>query len=200
MEEKKRSFTKLKNSMRLIEFESYCRKIAVQYANSDGQYSSSYFMKAENISKDCFYKILDEAVIRNLVADEIVDKMETKAVLNQKRHALNAGETSQQHYAQLRKKRNEYIIFLYSDIEIKVLAEDFAELVNETKADFAKRNGISTAVLDTLLKKAFTENLIDDETCRKIEKRSLAKDPSKRAKIFFEQLWERRENKENALN
>lgn len=200
MAERARSFTKLKNSVSLLEFESFCRRIAIQYAKSDGQYSSSYFMKAENISRDCFYKILDEAVIRNLVTDEIVDKMEAKAILNQKRHAINAGETSKQHYAQLRKKRNEYIIFLYSDIEIKILAEDFAKSTNETKADFAKRNGVSISVLDTLLKKAFTENIIDDEICKMIEMRSKEKDSSKSAEMFFAQLWERRKNKENALN
>lgn len=200
MKERARSFTKLKKLMSLSEFESFCRRIAVQYANSYEQYSCSYFMKAENISRDCFYKILDEAVIRNLVTDEIVNKMEMKAILNQKRHATNAGKTSQQHYAQLRKKRNEYIIFLYSDIEIKILAEDFAKSTEETKADFANRYEISIPILDTLLKKAFTENIINDETCKMIEKRSKEKDSSKRAEMFFTQLWERRKNKESALN
>lgn len=201
MEQKKRSFTKVKNSLNLKEFESFCRRIATQYAKSDGEYSGSYFMKAENITRDCFYKILDEAIIRNLVSDELLDKMEAKAIANQKSHAANAGETSRQHYATLRKKRNEYIICSYSDIEIKVLAGDFAESTNEIKADFAKRNGISTSILDTLLKKAFVENIADDDTCKKIEKRSITKDSSKRAKDFFIQLWEkRRKNKEGALN
>ena len=200
MEQKKRSFSKLKRSMNLKDFESFCRRIATQYAKSDGQYSGSYFMKTENITRDCFYKILDEAIIRNLVSDELVDKMEAKAIVNQKNHAPNAGETSRNHYAILRKKRNEYIICSFSEIEIKVLAEDFAELVQQTKADFAKRNGISVSVLDALLKKAFVENIADDETCRKIEKRSLEKDASKRAKDFFCQLWEVRKNKESAFN
>ena len=200
MEKKKRSFTKVKNYMNLKEFESFCRRIATQYAKSDGEYSASYFMKTENITRNCFYKILEEAIIRNLVSDELVEKMEAKAIANQKNHAVNAGETSRTHYAMLRKKRNEYIICSYYEIEKKALAEEFAEAVNETKSDFAKRNGINTAVLDTLLKKAFTENLIDDETCKKIEKRSLAKDSSKRAKMFFEQLWQRRRNKESAFN
>lgn len=200
MEQKKRSFSKLKNSMNLMEFESFCRRIASQYAKSNEQYSGSYFMKTENITRECFYKILDEAVIRNLVSEEMVDKMEIKSITNQKNHAVNAGESSKKHYAMLRKKRNEYIICLYSDIEIRLLAEDFAEATGETKEDFAKRYKVSIPVLDILLKKAFTENIADDITCKKIEKRSLAKDSSKRAVKFFEQLWQRRENKGSAFN
>lgn len=200
MEQKRRSFSKLKHSMNLMEFESFCRKVATQYAKSDGQYSGSYFMKTENITRDCFYKILDEAVIRNLISEELVDKMESKSINNQKNHATNAGESSKQHYAMLRKKRNEYIICLYSDIEIKILAEDFAESIEESKKDFAKRYEISTPVLDVLLKKAFTENIADDMTCKKIEKRSLAKNSSKKTKMFFEQLWQRRKNEGSAFN
>lgn len=200
MEQKKRSFTKLKNSKNLKEFEGFCRRIATQYAKSNGEYSGSFFMKTENISRDCFYKILDEAVIRNLVSDELVDKMEMKAIANQRNHAENAGESSKKHYAMLRKKRNEYIICLYSDIEIKVLAEDFAESTKETKEDFAKRYDISISVLDVLLKKAFTQNIADDNTCKKIQERSLAKDSSKRTQEFFEQLWQRRRNKESAFS
>ena len=59
MEQKKRSFTKLKNSMTLYEFERFCEKIATKYAKSDGEFSGSYFMKTENISRDCFYKIFE---------------------------------------------------------------------------------------------------------------------------------------------
>lgn len=200
MQERRRSFVKLRKSMALQEFECFCKRIAIQYAESENRFSRSYFIKEENISENCFYKILDEAVIRNLVSEEIVNKMEAKAIANQKNHAKNAGETSLKHYAELRKKRDEYIIFLYSDDEIKELAEEFAKRVKISKKDFAKKYDISIKVLDVLLKKAFTENIIDDETCKAIEKRSLSKDSSKRAKDFFEQLWKRRKCKENALH
>ena len=150
MEKKKRSFAKIKNTMNLKDFESFCRRIATQYAKSNGEFSGSYFMRTENISRDCFYKVLDEAVVRNLISDELVDKMEMKAIANQRNHAKNAGETSKQHYAILRKKRNEYIICLYSDAEINELAKDFAESIEESKKDFAKRYEISISVLAIL--------------------------------------------------
>lgn len=85
MSEKRRSFTQLKNSMTLKEFETFCRRIATQYAKFEEQYSASYFVKAENITKGCFYKILYEAIIRNLVSEELVNMMETKSICNQKK-------------------------------------------------------------------------------------------------------------------
>lgn len=199
MSEKRRSFTQLKNSMTLKEFETFCRRIATQYAKSEEQYSASYFVKAENITKGCFYKILYEAIIRNLVSEELVDMMEAKAICNQKAHAVNAGETTRRHYAKLRKERNEYIIYSFTDAEIKQLADNFAKSLEETKIDFAKRYGIKISVLDALLKKAFVENIAEDVTCKEIEKRSLSKDSSKRAKEFFKLLWKERNNNKKCL-
>lgn len=118
--------------------------------------------------------------------------MERKAELNQSVHAKGAGMTSKEKYAILRKKRNEYIIFLYSDEEITELAKDFANHPEISKAQFAERYDVSIQVIDTLLKKAITENLIDDEIFAKIEERSLKNNQSLRAKEFFQLLQQRR--------
>lgn len=193
MSERKRSFTELKRTMTTEDFEDFCKRIATQYAKSEGQYSCSYFIKAENLTKTCFYKVIYEAIRKNLVSEETVDKMEIKSICNQKAHAVNAGETTRKHYAKLRKERNEYIISSYTKTEIKQIAEDFAKSTKEKKIDFAKRNGIAIPVLDTLLKKAFIENIASDKICEEIEKRSLSKDSSKRAKEFFAYLWKERE-------
>jgi ribosomal protein S25 len=126
--------------------------------------------------------------------------MENKALLNQSSHAEGAGMTTKEKYAILRKKRNEYIIFLYSDEQIKQLATDFANSPEVSKTEFANKYDISINVLDTLLKKSITENIIDDETFAKIEKRSMSKDSSMRTKEFFRLLHERRNMKETALH
>lgn len=199
---KKRSFKELSRTMTVNEINDFCKRIAESYANSEAKFARTYYTKHENISEACFYKVLERAVILNLVSEKIVDKMERKAELNQSLHAKGAGITSKEKYAMLRKKRNEYIIFLYSDEEIKKLATDFANNSQITKKEFAEKYDVSINIIDTLLKKAITENLIDDETFAKIEKRSLAKDSSLRVREFFELLKERRKAnlKETALN
>lgn len=189
---KKRSFRELSKNMTLGEFDSFCKRIAESYANSEAKFARTYYTEHENISISCFYKVLERAVVLNLVSEKTVDKMEKKAELNQSLHAKGAGITSKEKYEELRKKRNEYIIFLYSDEEIKKLATDFANNPQITKTEFAKKYEVSTNVIDTLLKKAITENLIADEIFAKIEERSLAKNSSLRAKEFFKILHERR--------
>lgn len=199
---KKRSFKDLSKSMTTTQIDNFCKRIAESYANSETKFARTYYTEHENISISCFYKVLERAVILNLVSEKTVDKMEKKAELNQSTHAKGAGMTSREKYAMLRKKRNEYIIFLYSDEEIKKLAMDFANNPEISKTEFAEKYDVSIKVLDTLLKKAITENLIDDETFVKIEERSLAKDSSLRAKKFFDLLHERRKfnTKGTALN
>lgn len=191
---KKRSFRDLCKNMSLEEVNNYCKKIAESYATSEARFARTYYTEHENISEKCFYAVLERAVVLNLVSEETVNKMENKSELNQAAHAKGVSTTSKEKYKKLRKKRNEYIIFLYSDKDIIDLATDFANQPGISKPAFAKKYNVSNNVIDTLLKKAITENLIDDETFSKIEERSLAKNSSLEAKNFFRLLHERRES------
>ncbi len=189
----KRNYSYLKKHMSQEEFKTFCKKVANQYAKSDDHFSSSYFVKTENITKSCFYRVIEEAVVRNWISEEIVNKVEAKSISNQKYHAQNAGETTLRKYAELRRKRNEYIFSLYSDEEIRNIAKEFAERKeNISKRDFAKKYDLNIVVLDALLKKAFVENIADDEICKTIERRSLQRDSSKRTVEFFQYLWSKR--------
>lgn len=198
---KKRSFRDLAKVMSAQEMDRFCKKIAESYANSETRFARSYYTEHENISVSCFYKVLERAVIMNLVSEKTVDKMERKSELNQSAHAEGAGMTTKEKYAALRKKRNEYIIFLYSDEEIKKLATEFANNPEISKAQFADKYGVSPRVIDVLLKKSITENIIDDAMFLKIEERTLKRDSSKRTQDFFRLLHERRKmTKEAALH
>lgn len=190
---KKRSFKDLEKTMTKTQIDNFCKRISESYANSEAKFARTYYTEHENISTSCFYKLLERAVVLNLVSEKIVDKMEKKAELNQLSHAKGAGMTTREKYAMLRKDRNEFIIFSYSDEEIKKLGIDFANNPQTTKAEFAKKYDISIKVLDTLLNKAIVESIVDDETFAKIEERSLSIDSSLRAKEFFKALHEKRE-------
>lgn len=202
MKKRKRSFKVLANSMTTVELDKFCKRIAESYANSEARFARSYYTEHENISESCFYEILERAVVLNLVSEKTVDRMEKKAEVNQAAHAKGAGITSKEKYKELRKKRNEYIIFLYSEEAIAEVATDFANHPEISKAEFAEKYDVSIKVIDILLKKAITENIVSDEIFEKIEKRSLAKDSGLKAKEFFRLLHERRDShsKGTALN
>ena len=61
--EKRRSFKQLKTQMSATEFQSMAKKIAKDYANSEQRFSRSYFTEEYQISSDCFYKIIDYAIV-----------------------------------------------------------------------------------------------------------------------------------------
>lgn len=201
MEKKGRSFTKIKKSMAAKEFKSFCIQIAEKYANSNEEFARSYFMKEYDISASCFYKILETTIIYNWVSDETVKKMEAKALINQKAHATEAGLSTRKHYAEMRQKRQEYILSLYTEKEIEDLAVKFA-YSPLSKKEFSEAEGISVGMLDKLLKKAIVELIVDDIIFNAIRHRSLekaSKNQKEKVKDFFIGLAKERYSKISEL-
>lgn len=198
---KGRSFSELKKAMTADkEFENFCKKIANEYANSKGEYARSYFTKEYDITVKCYYKILETAIVYNWVSEETVEKMEEKALRNQKAHASTAGLSTRKHYARIRLKRNNYIVSLYSEKEIEDLATNFA-YSPLSKKEFAKKEGITIKILDLLLKKAIVEAIVDDIVFNAIRQRSVDNETrnKKRVEDFFVELAKKRNSKISEL-
>ena len=193
-----RTYRQLKKSVSEDRFDAYCAKIATRYANSDGQFSSTYFSREENITTDCFYLLLRDAIIKNLVDDKTVDMMEYKAMSNQKRHCEKAGETSRVKYKKLREKRTQYIISQLSDNEISNITINYAYDERLTIDDLTQMYDLSESVIKNVIKKAFIEGMIEDEVCRMLEEKALNKASDQRyVKTFFKSLWEQRKKQES---
>lgn len=191
----KRSFKVLKESMTAEEFKCFCKKIALEYANTRNEYARSYFKEQYKISVGCFYSILETAVINNWVSEEDVNRMEAKALANQKAHAEEAGISTRVHYANLRKKRNEYLLCKYSDEEMEKIAVEFATNTEMSKKQFADKLGLPTIVVDLLLKKVIVEAIVDDKTFIMIKERSIVNTPDEKKKTvikFFDELFRQR--------
>lgn len=171
--EKKRSFTQLKKSMSCNEFNKFCKKLTEEYANSETQFARTYFTKYYNISVDCYYKVLEHAVVTNLVEDIVVTKMMNKAVANQNLHKNGAGGSSIAKYARMYDQRCKFIANSFTDKEIKRMAIDFGDNPDINKADLAASYGIARKVLELVLVRAIEENIADDKTVDAIERRSI---------------------------
>lgn len=198
---KQRTFTDLKKSMTEETLNKFCKRIAESYANSETRFARSYYGKNENITESCFYKVLERAVEMNLVSEKTVDKMERKAEANRNLHVKGAGVGSLVKYEVLRKKRNDYIISNYTKEQITTLATEFANNPEMSKKEFADKYGVCTMVIDKILVKAIVENIVDDETFAKIEKRTIEKNAGNaKTTKFFEALRQKRQhNKENSF-
>ena len=193
--DKKRSFTQIKKTMQLKEFEDFCKKLTEEYANSEPQFSRNYFCNYYNISESCYYKIMEYAVIMDLVTDNIVAKMLNKSMINQNLHSAGAGGSSVAKYAKMYASRCNYIALSFIDDEVRKIATDFADNPDIPKQDIASMHGISKKVLDLLLERAIEQSIIDDKTVDSIEKRSLNNSHSSNiecTKQYFEGLRKKR--------
>ncbi len=105
----KRTFTQLKKSMTLRQFNLFCRDIANEYAFSGLFLARTHFTTTYNITESCYQKIKDYAVTHYLISDYGVDLMESKSVGNQARSARVEGWSSNKHYAKLREERKKFV-------------------------------------------------------------------------------------------
>lgn len=195
---KKRSFEILKETMTEEQLIKFCTKIATLYATSESNFARSYFTENFNISTSCYNKILELAVVRNMVNDKMVDKMEKKAIANQNMHAEGAGATSIVHYSELRVERRKFILSTFSNEKIIEIIHEFIEK-DIFKNELAEKYNVDTKVIDLIIKRGIVENLISDELFHMIELRTLKRDNSCTAKNFFIKLHEERNSNKATL-
>ncbi len=182
---KKRSFTELEHTKTQEELEAIAKKIAVEYSESDAQFARTYFSEQYNISKDCFYKLLEYATIRNIISEEVVNNIALKASGNQRNHANGAFPvTSFLHWNEVRKERNTYIAWSLPPETVKSIAEDFENASDGiSKEELVSLYGISTMVLDEVLVRAKVLSYSDERirdfagkfaSCPQISKRQFS--------------------------
>ena len=200
---KKRSFRQLKKNMTYEEFNEFCKKIATEYANSESTFARTYFCNYYEIGESCFYRVLEYAIITNLVDDKLFKKMMEKSIANQISHKAGAGMTSVAKYNHLYSKRCEYITLSLPENKIKQIAEDFANNPNVSKEDIALKYNISRKVLELMLERSIIDNVVDDEIFEAIRNRSIKNStPNKKTETekYFEVLQEKRKNNKGGID
>ncbi len=171
--ERKRSFSQLKKEKNIKEFCSFCKKVTEEYANSEAQFSRSYFSKHYNISIKCFYETIKYAIETNLVEDEIVFRAMEKSAKNSELHSKGSGGRSKANYEKMYARKCQYIAMLVPKKEIEKAAIDFADNPDISKQDIATAYGWNQKTFEILLVKAIEENIVDDRTVEAIETRSI---------------------------
>ncbi len=170
MKKQKRSFKKLKEEMAMApeKFDELCRKISQEYAKSELQFSRRYFTNYYNISQDCFYKILEYAIVKSLVSEEDAYSMRKKAIQNQKVRYPNAYASSVYHYQDILKKRYEYSLKLLSNEKIKQIAEQFVLNQEESNKKISEKLNVEWGTIELAIAKAMKEDIVDKKTKAKL--------------------------------
>ena len=177
---KKRSFTKLKKEYSYEGFINFCKDTAKRYANSAPEFARTYFCELLNISPSCFYRVLEHAIVTNLVTEKEYEKMYQKSYKNQRSHTEDnsGGTTTYLRYMDMYKRRCQYIAY---GIDSKTVREFVLQYIdnNLSKPELVKKYDISDSTANLLLIRSIEEGIITDEEVNKLEKRCLKNNVSK---------------------
>lgn len=167
--------------------------IAVWYATSYHEISAGIIADEYMISEATCRKLLDKAVILNVVNDKIVELMAAKAGYNSQVKAGTGGKKcSERHYDMLKAKRASY---LPSKKEIIALAKGYAKSA-QTKEQYSQDNYITKQLLDRIIYKAIIENLVNDKTVEELKIKSVKRYGFDNVQKFWKRmLYYREENK-----
>ena len=180
-------FKDLERTMSVRELNDLATEIAEAYADREvAGIMKTDLAKDNDMTVKLISELLDYAVVHSLVSEATVNRMERRALANQKRHSPD-GETfsAKAHYSELRKKRVEQEVFSFSESRILELAVNFADETDKSEEEFAIRYGVAKKTVDILLKKAITENICNDETFRRIEERSIRNNDTPETRVNF---------------
>ncbi len=156
---------------REAKFREYVGKIATRYSEIPDVQAEKFFCKEYNITKSCYHRILEYAVITGSVSNNTVDKMENKACLNARAHSGKDNRV-QEHYVQLRKERIEFRKYPFFKRDEKDIATFYAQ--GQGSAEIAKSYGCTVKQIKLVLYKVCTtKGIISDQLFKMIKNRSL---------------------------
>lgn len=154
------------------------QNIAYEYANSSWFYI--FFCEEYNISQNVFYSLLKKAIVENICDMETAIKIKNKTMNNAEFFTgFHARIKSQRYYDTLLQKRK---TFLPSINTIKETTIAFANSGFDKKV-FAARNYVTISLLNRIIIKAVTDNLLKKDDLLKLKEKCF------REKDELQGLW-----------
>lgn len=203
--EKLRSYTDMQRNTSQKDLDQFARDIAISYATSELHYSRSYYTSKYIVNSSCFTKLLERAVVCDLVSDEIVNKMRKKAYRNSNIKSIEySGDgtiATEVHYSKMIGERKWFKFLRDFPEEDKIkITTYFAEHFEVSKAECAKKFNLSTIELGKIIEDTLLKNKVDDEIFSKIRTRSLGDNPSESSIKYFATLKRKRNKMKRATN
>ena len=195
----KRSFKFLKETMSEHQLASFCRLIVMEFLRITNGHPRTFIGMTYWISDECYYDCLKYAITHWLVTEAEVDRMEERAIYNQRKHAETNASNTKKNYLQLRKER---MLFEkeceegMSDEKKISLAKKYVEKVKLSTFELALREGIPYPVVSRSIETAIVKNLVNDKLLAKIEAKEWDRSKHKRETIerFLKYREERTKN------
>lgn len=165
--------------------------IAKSYADTSNGFDYKDYTESYNISKHTFYKLLERAVVENIVETDVVKGMYDKSLFNVGiKHEGKGAQIIKKHYEDIWARRQNYMI---PEIAALQLIKEYANS-DLTKQAFCEEYAITKNFFSAILKKYIVTDKISDETFEKLSKKGLKNNFSKDAMNFWSELIAKRKS------
>ena len=141
------------------------KKIATEYAESEGERACSYFTKKYDLTNHVFYKIRDFAIVCCLIDERTCYLIKDKASSNKQ----ESGSSSLRHFESLMERRKTFLNESFSKEEITDIAYKYAD--GNSLDSIANVYEICPGAVKKLLAIGTMRNIIPTELINSIEKR-----------------------------
>lgn len=146
------------------------KQIMSEYANTEDEYSASFYAAKYNTTARVFYRMRDFTIIFMLVDAPVCKRIRDKSFRNQgSKNASGNCSSANKHYKYLIQKRKEYLN-TFSNKEIGLIAVEYAN--GDALYDIAKKHNISTYTVRKLLAYALAYHLVCETVYQSIKIRS----------------------------
>ena len=171
---KRSSFKALKKSKSSEEFYGFCKTLAEEYAGSDYEFARKHFCQKYEITQNCYYKVLEEAVVKDLIDDMTIMCIMRKSSHNQDLYFEGSGGISMAKYIRLYDERCRYIANILPTETLEEIAKDFASGKKKTGIYWLSvKYEIPQKAIEYALYTAIGESVLDQETEQKVSDRLL---------------------------
>ncbi len=195
-----RTFRQLEKTMDIRKLGKFAKAVTENYATKDYEYTQKISAEDNHLTVKAHRELMDFAISYNYVSLEIAEMVYNKAKNNQRKYGNNAGSNSFLHHRGIIKQRNHNLALTYSRAEINEKATDIAN-TDKPLSYFQFKYGMeSVGVLKEVLERAIVENIVSDETMKKIISRSIKGNTNPRVDVegYFLSLRNKREKDKQA--
>lgn len=193
-----RTYTQLREEKSFQELKDFEVKVLQRYATTDYIVSQADVARDNNITKSCFKRIKEDAIIHGYISRELVEAIKNKAITKSEMRIQQSAGACVLYYEKLIKQREKFLVTAIPTIQIKGIAEDVANNPSNSIEYFKRKYTLeSSRLVKLILKIAIVENIVSDQIMELIIKRSLNSYSDERVKQKAKQVFDKfREERE----
>ena len=166
--------------------------MAEMYADPRSSFGHRDAEKKYDITEPTFRTSLEHAVVEHKVSDEVVRKMEEKALHNvREKIGQEAEHRVRLHYAELRRRREAYTI---SEKKALWLVLRYADSPCN-KTQFCREIALDTKFFDKIMMSVILTDKISNETFEQLMKKGLHNNWSRKTMAFWDSLSKERKSR-----